>query len=244
MTNARFEDLESRARKLKVKKYLKVFVILFLFLGLSYYASINYKAKEVIKKEVHVVKKIELKVEPKVELYEPIKQEIKKEKKIVKVEEKEVMVEEKIEYNTIKLSPTIILPTDEKIVKIEEAKPQKKIVQLEELEPQKKKKLSLHVKEVKSEEALLERFRVVGDFDSSLALAKLYFQKNSFEKSIYWSKKASKLNSGDDMSWLIYAKSKKALDKTEDAIKALQLYLEYFSSDKVKNLLKDYRNSK
>ena len=75
-------------------------------------------------------------------------------------------------------------------------------------------------------------------------MAKLYFQKQSFAESVYWSKKASKLNPENKISWLIYAKSKKNLGETEDAIRALELYLEYFSSNEVKKLLEIYRNNK
>lgn len=228
MTNTRFEELENRVKKLKQKKYLKISLVFFLLFGLSYYVIMNNSSKETVQKKLHV-KEV---VKPKIQKYEAIKQEIKKEKKIVKIEKIKPIVKEKKLYDTIKLSPTLSLVNTDKIVKIEEEKPQNK------------KKLSLHVKEVKSEDALLERFKVAGDFDSALALAKLYFQKNRFEKSIHWSKKASKLNSGDKTAWLVYAKSKKALNKTEDAIKALQLYLEYFSSDEVTKLLKTYRKNK
>jgi tetratricopeptide (TPR) repeat protein len=197
-----------------------------------------------VKKPVHVekitkkveAKKIEPKKEPKAKVFEPIKQP-KPEVKIV-VEKKEEPI-----YDTIKLSVNVNVPSKmqkKEEVKKEEIKTQK--VEIKEAKSQ--KRLNFKVKEVKSEDALLERFKVAGDFDSAMGLANLYFEKRNFEKSIYWSKKASKLSSGDESAWIIYAKSKDSLGKTDDAIKALQLYLEYFSSDSIEKLLKYYRDKK
>ncbi len=227
MTNTRFEDLEKRVKFIKIKKYIKIFIILFFLIVVSYYAvSINQVV--VVDKPVHVkeVQNKEIpKKTPKVQKYEAIQQELK----IVK---KESIVTNIPEFNTIKLSSKLNLPSSIK----------KEVVEVKEEPITKKSKIYLHVKEVKSEEVLLKRFRVVEDFESAMGLAYLYFDTQNFEKSIYWSKKASKLSSGDESAWIIYAKSKKALGNTEDAIKALHLYLEYYSSGKIEKLLKLYRD--
>ena len=232
MTNARFEDLEKRVKFIKIKKYIKIFVILSVVIAVSYYAvSINQVV--VVDKPIHVkevVKKEIPKKAPKVQKFESIQQEIK----VVKKELVVTKVDEVEAYDTIKLSPKLNFASSIK----------KDVVEVKKEPIIKKSKISLHVKEVKSEDALLERFRVAGDFESAMGLAYLYFDKQNFEKSIYWSKKASKLSSGDESAWLVYAKSKKAIDKTEDAIKALHLYLEYFSSQKIEKLLKLYRDEK
>ena len=237
MNNARFDDLEKRVKTIKLKKYIKLSIIFSMFVVVSYFiVSIN--QPNVVDKPLHVKKiaKKELQKEtPKVQQFEPIKQEKKEEKKVEKkVEKKEIIVKEVNEYDTIKLSPKLNLSNSIK----------KDVVEVKKEKITKKSKISLRVKEVKSEDALLERFRAAGDFDSAMGLAHLYFDKQNFEKSIYWSKKASKLRSGEESAWLVYAKSKKALDKTEDAIKALQLYLEYFSSESIEKLLKLYRDKK
>ncbi|HIP30356.1 MAG TPA: hypothetical protein EYG83_06030 [Sulfurospirillum arcachonense] len=229
MTNARFGDLEKRVKLIKIKKYIKIFAILSVLIAVSYYVvSINQVV--VVAKPLHVkeVLKKELpKKAPKVKKYEPIQQEIERVKQ-------EIVVTKVEAYDTIKLSPKLNLPS---ILK-------KDVVEVKKEPIIKKSKISLHVKEVKSEDALLKRFRVAGDFESAMGLAYLYFDKQNFEKSIFWSKKASKLSSGDESAWLIYAKSKKALGETEDAIKALHLYLEYFSSRRIEKLLKLYRDKK
>ena len=224
MTNARFEDLEKRVKGIKLKKYIKLIVLLAILFGVGFYLLLVTKPN-IVKKPLHVEKVIKK---------EPVKKTPKIQKS--KPNEKEIKVE-KNDYDTMKLSPKISFTTIKKQKIIEKKEP----IEVEKKPTLKKNKISLHVKEVKSEDALLERFRAAGDFESSIALARLYFKKQNFEKSIYWSKKASKLSSSKDTAWLIYAKSKRAIGKKNDAIEALQLYLEYFSSNEVKKLLKLYR---
>jgi len=233
MTNARFEDLEKRVKSIKLKKQIKLFIFVCILIGLGIYLyGINQPPKVLKPADIKKVEKQkEIKKVLKVKKFEPVKKEIK---------EKVIIEKQKNDYDTIKLSPKIdfFIETKQKnIVKNTSKKIKKEPVT-------KKHKISLHVKVVKSEEALLERFGSADDFESAMGLAYLYFEKKNFEKSIYWSKKASKLTPSEDSSWIIYAKSKKSIGKTDDAIKALQLYLEYFSSNKIKKLLKLYRNKK
>jgi len=224
MTNARFEDLEKRVKSIKLKKYIKLIVLLVILFGACFYLLFTTKPN-IVKKPLHVEKVIK-------------KEPVKKIPKIQKSKPGEKAIKiEKNDYNTIKLSPKISFGTIKKQKIIEKKEP----IKVEKKPILKKSKISLHVKEVKSEDALLGRFKAAGDFESSIALAHLYFKKQNFEKSIYWSKKASKLSSSEDTAWLIYAKSKRAIGKKDDAIEALQLYLEYFSSNEVKKLLKLYR---
>ncbi len=236
MTNARFEDLEKRVKKIKLKKYIKIVFILVIVFGIAFYATVISKPKKVLKPLP--IKKIEKKVivkkETKVQKIKLVKKIVKKEITKDKVQEKEVN-----NYDTIMLSPKVDFFQSKKKENVI-----KKVIPKEMITKKSKILLHVNVKEVKSEDALLERFRVAGDFDSAMGLAYLYFKKQNFKKSIYWSKKASKLSSSEDSSWLIYAKSKKAIGKKDEAIKALQLYLEYFSSNEIKKLLKLYRDKK
>ncbi len=223
MTDSKFADLEKRVKVLKTKKYIKIISVVFVFFCIGYYAFMQNKTDK-IEKTLHVksVKKV-----PSVKKYKPIK-EVEKTIKI-----------DKIIYDTIKLAPKINFLYEEKQqTKI------KNIIKIKNIKPIKRSKSYLHVKDNKSEEALLESFKDARDFKSAMGLANLYFLDSKFEKSIYWSKKASELSSGEESAWIIYAKSKYALNEIEDAIKVLQLYLEYFSSDEIEKLLKLYRSEK
>lgn len=238
MTNARFEDLERRVIKLKLKKYMKILLVFLIVFGLLGYLFVTYFSKEdVAKKPLHVTKVVKPK-EKKAKEFEPIKN-------IVKVEKKVEITKKEPTYDTVKLTLNIPFPNVEKIEEV--AAEEKKVVEEKrdvEKEPNKKMEINFKVKEVKSEEALLKRFKVAGDFDSANSLASLYFDKKEFERSIYWSKKASKLDGKEESSWIIYAKSKYALGNKEEAIKSLELYLDYFSSDAIRKLLNIYRSSK
>ncbi len=222
MTNARFEDLEKRVKKIKLKKYMKFSFIFIVVIALSCYIVMqNISKVEVVQKQLHVKKTIK-----------------PKEKKVVKVEKKIEPVKKKLTYDTIKLKVNISVPNIVEVPTVEV----KKVVVKEKLTI--KRKINLRVKEVKSEDALLQRFKVAGDFESASSLAKLYFKKKKFERSIYWSKKASKLEAKEASSWIIYAKAKYEMGSKDEAIKSLELYLDYFSSDEITKLLKLYRSSK
>jgi tetratricopeptide (TPR) repeat protein len=230
MTNARFEDLEKRVKKIKLKNYIKIVFVLAIVLGVVFYVTTINKPKKVLKPIS--IKKIEkkeiVKKEPKVQKIKPIEKKIKKEI---------VQVKKENGYDTIMLSPNVDFFKTKKRENIT-----KKITPKEEISKKSEVLLHVNVKKLKSEDTLLKRFKEAKDFDSAMGLAYLYFKKKNFEKSIYWSKKASKLNSSEESSWLIYAKSKKAIGKKDEAIKALRLYLEYFSSSEIKKLLKLYRD--
>lgn len=230
MTNAKFEDLEKRVKKIKLKKYIKVFLFLLVLVSSSgYFVAQNLTTNNLLKKPLHVNKPVK---EKKVQQYEPIKEVRKKEEKI-EVDDTEP------KYNTIKLNLNVpAISREENKTKVVE----KKIIL--ENEVPKKKKLNMQVKEVKSVDALLKRFEAAGDFEAANSLASLYFENKKYDRSIYWSKKASKLDAKESSSWIIYAKSKYALGNKEEAIKALELYLDYFTSDEIKKLLNFYRSNK
>jgi len=221
MTNARFEDLEKRARKVRFKKYMKFSFILAILIAVFSYFLISITPKGT----------------KKVQHFAPLKQTKKVEKKVI-------TAKKETNYKTIKLKLNVTLPSKEQV--IPEVKETKKVLQksIEKNEPQKKVKIHFQVKEIRNEEALLQKFQDDGSFKSAQSLASLYFKKKRFEKSIYWSKKASKLDAKEALPWLFYAKSKYALGKKEEAIKSLELYLDYFSSNEIRKLLDSYRSGK
>ncbi len=244
MNNIQFEELERRVHVIKLKSYLKrsVFILLLcsiIFLGYKYILTNRETKTEVIQEEhkkVEAPKQIK-KVEVKVMKIEP-KKSIKK---ILSIEKKPL-------YETIKLSPTITIPHEEIVdIEVEEDVAAKEDVAAEidvVVEPKRKKNFSFQVREVKSEEALLERFKTAHDFESAVALANLYFEKQKYKKSIEWSKKASKLNPDDEVAWIIFAKSKYALGDKNGALRSLKLYLGYYSSDEAQKLLRLYKGKK
>lgn len=229
MTSRKFEELERRVKRIKTKKYIKLILLSFVLFGSTFYL-VKYTIKT---KPLHV----EIKIEEK-EVQTPTA--LVEAKELVQEKSREVaQKEEKIDYETIELSVTIDLPDEKKLV----PKIEKQIVKVEQKERE-EQKFILHVKEINDKDALLERFGDKEDFESAIGLARLYFEDKKFVKSIYWSRKASNLNPKNESSWIIFSKSKQALGESEDAIKALQVYLEHFSSQSIENLLKQHRSQK
>lgn len=239
MTNSRFEDLEKRVINIKIKKYIKIFLLLTIFSALAAY-SVN----SVILKEKAPEKPLHAEVVKKKEVLQVDTIEVNK--TVIKVEDK---VEENL-YDTINLSPTIIIPKIQVKAQDKKQNTVQEVKALKVTPPVVKKKISQNnninfkIKEVKSEEALLERFGLAGDYESAVGLATLYFEKSKFEKAIYWSKKASKINAEAQESWMVYAKAKVALNQEEDAIRSLELYLNYFTSEDISQLLTTYKGLK
>lgn len=126
--------------------------------------------------------------------------------------------------------------TPEAKIEIEKSEEEKEQIQAVQ---EKKKDFSLQVREVNPETALLERFNSANDFSSAIALAQLYLTKGSYSKSIHWTKIASKLEPSSPVPWKVYAEAKRAQGDSADAIRALQMYLEYFNDEGIRKLLQE-----
>ncbi|WP_458701614.1 tetratricopeptide repeat protein [Sulfurospirillum sp. 1307] len=240
MNSVKFEALEKKALKIQRKKLFKtIFTSLFL-VSIVVIAFIFLQQQNINKnnqKDFNLTTKtIEKKMQKKV-----VKQEIKKNDK-PKVQKKEKLpkkvVKKEDTYDTLKLTPVIILDevNNEKVQIAEE-----KIINKEE---PKNKKINLIVKEVGSKSALEERFKVANDFDSAIRLAKIYFDENNYDRAILWAKRASKIEPKEDLSWILFAKANYKKGNKKDAIKALEVYSEYFRSKNVQQLLNKYRNER
>ena len=233
MTSARFQELEQRAIAIRKRNYIILSISAFVLFSLIYLMSIALFLPKTPKVSSDIMsKKHQVKI---------VKKSVIVKKTTSKSKKKKINSKNEESYNTIKLSSSINLKRRNYISSEVEIK--KNITKIE-LEPVRKVKLDFRVREVKSEKALLERFRVATDFESAIALATIYFNTKQFNKAIIWSKKASNLSSKIDSSWLIFAKSKKAIGKTKEAVDSLELYLKYFNSRKIKKLLKLYRGKK
>lgn len=227
MTNSRFEELERRCKKIKDKKIIK-FIIFTLFLALlvavSYWAVVKYPkldntvktknttpVKKVISKTEKSTSKPTLKLEPVIKIPKvTTKPHIQKKKETVQKKEKQKA------QNLPKKPKTT--------VKKEVIKPILKIV----------------TQNADKETVLLKNYSINKDFSSALKLAKYYFKQKDYKKALYWAKNANKLDSTKDDSWIVYAKSKYALGKEEDAIESLKTFLSIFYSKRATELLNRY----
>ena len=260
MNSLRFEELNKKCKKIKRKKFLKVFLIVFFLilivigLCLLFYSKIDNKNSNLKKtlslkskkitipaqdKNSTLIKAIDKKSKPKVTK--------DKHKKILKMKKND-----KVKKDKILLNPTLDIPdinTSNLLNKERKApfarklevKPIAKKVQ--EIQT-KKKPFKISVKHVDQESVLIKNYKNLKNYKNALNLATFYFDKKNYKKCIYWAKIASQLGKTADTPWLLYAKAKYNLNQKEDAIKSLQMYLNYFDSKEAYELLRKFKKER
>lgn len=81
------------------------------------------------------------------------------------------------------------------------------------------------------------------NYATAIKIAKNYYEKGLYEKSLYWAKEANGLDRKKEESWIIYARSLYALGKRDKAVKILTLYKRFASSQKIENILREWKNN-
>lgn len=78
----------------------------------------------------------------------------------------------------------------------------------------------------------LEReFKQNASLKTALLLARLHFENKDYENALFYSHKANELDKKETSTWLIYAKSKFALGKKEEAKRILQGFMRHYVGD-------------
>jgi len=252
MTSRAFMELEKRSRAINRKRYLRIFIILliiFVACALAYMEFIKSK-KPAIKKHIFAEKKTDTIKKPVIDvnvtsIKKPIVDVNTAKITKQKVLKKEVNKTEK--YDTVFLTPTIVIPKIKK-PEIINSKIEKKIA-IPKIKKQlpiikEKKKINIIVKSLENEDSLLKKNQANENFETTLNLSKYYFKKSKFEKAILWSKKANHYKASSFKPWLIYAKAKIKLNKKDEAIKAVETFLSYFNSDVAQKFLQNIKGQK
>ncbi len=86
-------------------------------------------------------------------------------------------------------------------------------------------------------EYLIGRFNEKRDPKLASYIAQSYYKKGNYNEAARWSVIANSLDPSSEESWLTFARSKAKMGQKEDAIKALKVYLNQYSSKKVKSFL-------
>lgn len=79
---------------------------------------------------------------------------------------------------------------------------------------------------------LEQEFAQNADYQKALQIANLYLADKNYEKALQWSLKANELDKSDAGAWISFAKAKFALGKKDEAKRALQGFLRYYSPNK------------
>ena len=86
---------------------------------------------------------------------------------------------------------------------------------------------------------LKKLFKRRESYNLAMKIARKYYQKNEYEEALRWTKRANRLNSEPEDSWILYAKILQHMGKKKRAMQMLRVYLEYKDSDRVKKILKE-----
>ncbi len=85
---------------------------------------------------------------------------------------------------------------------------------------------------------LIERFSRSNDPKLASYIAQSYYKKGNYKKAVKWSVTANSLDPSGEESWITFARAKVKLGKRDEAIKALRVYLNQYSSRKVRSYLR------
>ena len=112
------------------------------------------------------------------------------------------------------------------------------------LDSEKTKKINLNGSSVNYIETMKKKFSLSKNSREALLLAKAFYGKKEYTKSEKWALTANKLNSNEDESWHIFAKSKAKLGQKDAAIKILSSYYKKSHSPKTKALIAKIKTGK
>ncbi len=86
-------------------------------------------------------------------------------------------------------------------------------------------------------EYLIKRFNEKRDPKLASYISRSYYKKGKYKEALKWSIEANSLDPSNEESWILFAKANVKLGNREDAIQALKVYLNQYSSRNVKSLL-------
>ncbi|RUM46182.1 MAG: hypothetical protein DSY46_00685 [Hydrogenimonas sp.] len=86
-------------------------------------------------------------------------------------------------------------------------------------------------------EHLIERFNNSREPKLATYIASMFYKRKQYQDAIRWSIIANSLEPSNEESWLLYAKAKVQLGERDDAIRALRIYLDQYTSKKIRSYL-------
>ena len=255
------KNLEERWKKYRRKKNIRIFILIFITVVLVlipiYYLELFNKKDIVIshKNSKPVVKKESAKVTKKLKISSKPVKKINIENNITK---SNVATTDKEKKSKNSIKSVDVLHLDKKFLQqvyINNSEENKtKIGTLpvdnsdenlakEEIEQKHHKaKIIISSKKIDKLKYFKEQYSKSPKALYAILIAKEYYKNRLYNKSLKWAIIANSLDSSNEESWIIFAKSKVRLDQKNDAINALQAFLKVNSSRKIEILLSNIKN--
>jgi len=102
---------------------------------------------------------------------------------------------------------------------------------------EKKRAIFIETQEVSSIKFLKSKFKTTNLPTYSIMISKRYFEQKKYKQALKWALITNELDSSNEDSWIIFAKSKVKLNQKEDAINALSEYLRTYDSQRAESIL-------
>jgi tetratricopeptide (TPR) repeat protein len=110
-----------------------------------------------------------------------------------------------------------------------------------------KSSMQLQISDAKNSRVVKEierRFPDTRDYDDAIYLARYYYAKQKYSKAEHWAMQANTIDSSQEESWLLYAKSKAKQGHRASALRILQAYYDQTGSLRAKLLIDRIRKGK
>lgn len=264
------EKLERRWFFYKVKKYIKFLLGLLLsysFLGLGYYAFIKLQQSKSVDKmkivnEQNSLKEKENKLKQKEEnlsviTTKEIIDEVKEEKLFLEAVIPIVEIDKERKTQNHRVRPKVTTHPKKKRI---EAKKSAYLTKNEldkmnhvesmvapkniELDSIKLKKISIKSSSVNYIEIMKNKFNQHPNSRDALLLAGGFYEKKDYKQAELWALKANKMDAKLEESWLLFAKAKAKLGRSQEAIQILVSYYKKSDSSKARLLIEKIKKER
>lgn len=259
-----YDELERKWKKYRFKKYFKIiaslFFAIFLIFLISFFAQNSNKESsysiqnKINKQKIHLDKKIEHNISNKnlTKISKKSNKKIIAKNKIVKKETNASLATNSKKH--LKKNVSFLTPDydfEEKLDKIKSSLKEKKRIHNKKHIKNKREQNINEIVSTKMDSkiiikkssnknfinSLIKKFESGKDPKIAIFLSKHYYKEKQYRNSLKWAINANEIDSNNEDSWILFAKSSVKLGKKEDAIKALKIYLSNHVSFKAKVLL-------
>ncbi|MDR0762337.1 MAG: hypothetical protein LBF13_04740 [Campylobacteraceae bacterium] len=139
------------------------------------------------------------------------------------------------------VSNTSNIPVNDSPKKVNTAEQLPKMREI--IKPPVENKIIIETNDIQNIEELIKKFEASNNMVFATMISEEYFERKNYKKSLEWALRANEIDSQNELSWIMFAKSQVRLGKIDDAIRALEIYTNYAKdATSAVNLLKNIRS--
>lgn len=101
----------------------------------------------------------------------------------------------------------------------------------------------IETKEISNIDSLINRFNATRNIVLAIMISEEFYDEKDYANSLKWALIANDIDSKNEKSWIMFAKSKAQQGKSDEAMHALQVFIKHFpNSNSAKSLLESLKN--